>query len=303
MMTAFYVRETFNEVTLIERCWHMDWNKFRPSLTRPVPPSFALFRLLLGGVELEFANKSFIQRNNYMADGTAINYTPFFYTKLKAAFPNLGIQNSAGDFLISTAIPPIRKYLSDPGGNHGFFNSIFDELARAIWYLNSKQGLSAFVHLYRAFENLSFSFPLYFARQNTIYLKAYDQLKRYFKSGELDFCSTFIRDLLSEDPLASADIRQLKFASPLSNRQAAYFLEHNKLAKITSDPAVLDVNLADAFDFLVTLRNHYFHNLSGSNYSLNTSVVNRSDEFFISPTELGIELIGVIYGKMIVAAV
>ncbi len=302
MSSTAYSCETFNEVTLREHCWHMNWNEFRPPRNRPVTPSFALFRMLLGGVVLEFSGSNLIQRNNYMSVDTAARDTPFFYGKLKAAFPTLGEQNRAGDFLIVSAMPALRKYFAEPGGNHGFFNSIFDEIARAIWYLNNHQGLSAFVHLYRAFEKLSFSFPLYYARRNNSYMKAYEQLKGYFKGGELDFCSNFIREILGEDSLTSADIRKLKFSSPLTRRQLAYFSDHHKSISI-SGTHELEIKIIDVFDFIVKTRNHYFHHLAGSNYSLESTDIPRSDEFFMPLTEVGIGLIGVIFGKMVVNAI
>lgn len=302
MSASLYISETFNDVTLRERCWHIGWDRFRPAPHLSVSPSFALFRLLLGGVQLEFANGCLIQNTNYMAGGSVDKYTPYFYGKLKAAFPTLGIQNSAGDFLIYSAIPAIQKYLAEPGGNHGFFSSVFDEVSRSIAYLNINQGLSAFAHLYRAFETLSYSFPLYHARQNKTYLKAYDQLKRYFKGGELDFCSNFIREIINEDPLTSADTRRMSFLSPLSNQQIAYFADHHRSLSVLH-PCDVEVNLADVFDFIVKLRNHYFHQLSGSNFSLDSRVVPRSDQFFVPPTEIGIGLIGIIFGKMIVNAI
>lgn len=297
-----YTCETFNHVTLRERCWHMTWDEFRPSPRASVSPSFALFRMLLGGVEIEFSNRLLVQKKNYMADGSTTNCTPYFYDKLKAAFPTLGVQNHSGDFLIHTARPSLRKYLAEPGGNHGFFYSVFDEVARAISYLHINQGLAAFAHLYRALEKLSFSFPLYHARQNKTYMKAYEQLKRYFKGGELEFCSNFVKEILNEDPLTATGTRTLTFHTPLSAQQIAYFSEKHSNLSISASGDV-EVNLVDVFDFLVTLRNHYFHQLSGSNYSLESKVVPRSDEFFIPPTEAGLGLIGVIFGKMIVNAV
>lgn len=302
MSLSVYSRETFNEVILRELCCTISWNRFRPIPHRPVTPSFAVFRLLLGGVDLTFSGKGIIQQNNYMAIGGLPSSSPLFFQKIKAAFPTLGEQNVNGDFLLRTAVPAIKKYLAEPGGNHGFFSSLFDELARAIWHLNNRQGLSAFVHLYRALEKLSFSFPLYHARQNKSYMKAYDQLKRYFEGGELKFCSNFIREILGNDPLAAEDVRKLKFSSNLSTSQNNYFSEHQKTVAITALDEI-EIKMIDVFDFIVTLRNHYFHHLSGSNYSLESKVIPDPDIFFLPPTEVGLGLIGLVFGKMIVDAV
>ena len=212
------------------------------------------------------------------------------------------MQNHNGDFLLQSALPAINKYLSEPSSNIGFFSSLFDELARAVWNLNSQHGLAAFAHLYRALEKLSFAFPLYHARQNNSYMRAYDQLKKYFKGGELEFCSNFVREILGSEALTATDKRKLKFSSNLTTHQNAYFTDHQRLVSISGSDE-LEIQIVDVFDFIVTLRNHYFHHLSGGNFSLDSRVIPYPDDFFLAPTNVGLGLVGVVFGKMIVDAV
>ncbi len=289
--------EAFDEVTLTEATLLADWSRYRRR-SGSVSPAFGLCRLLLGGVAVRFDGHEFAQMVNYMAVGAVQGAALSLHDRVKAALPTLGIQDRNGDFLLYSAMPAVRKYLSDPGGNHSFFTSLLDEVARAVVCLDLERGLSAFVHLYRALEKLSFAFPLYHARQNASYMKAYDQLKGYFKGGELEFCSNFSRQLLSRDPLLAGEVCRMEFNDPISPRIVAYINEKNRQATVSGGQSI-DVCLKDAFDFLVTLRNHYFHHLAGSNYSLDSRDVPRPDVFFLHPTRVGLRLIGAIFSKMV----
>lgn len=295
-------KQKFGEITLTDDCPYSNWNEFRPPNNRPISPSFALFRLLLGGTSIEYSNIITKQRFNHMAIGAPERQPPFLLQRIKAAFPTLGEQAADGSFLLGTALPSLKSYFNDPGGNHGFFNSLFDEISRTIHYSNCSQGLAAFVHLYRALEKLSFAFPLYHARQNNNYLKAYEQLKKYFKSGELDFCSNFIKEILNQNNLAASDNRSLLFKYNFTPRLKSYFKEHSSGVSAIYDNKI-EIKIIDAFDFIVTLRNHYFHHLSGSNFSLESRDIPYSDDFFLAPVQLGLGLIGIIYARMIEDAI
>lgn len=262
-----------------------------------------LLALLIGAVKIINEDSSTTQGKNYMVIGAPPS-SPFASQNLERSFSDLR-EEINGKLYFKNAKKIICNYLNSQRSNHNLFSPLFNELARSIIQNNNKKGLSAFVHIYRAFENSSFTFPLFYCRYEKEYLKVYNLLKDFFKGGELDFCSNFFQHLVIQEGLEQLQM-EIKFKGTHAAEFATCMLnyvswnEKNHGNTITSaSQSSVQISFKYCFDLIVRLRNGFFHHLAGSNSSISSLQIKNADEFFIPINELALQVFGFIYGKII----
>lgn len=194
-----------NGVGLANYCHGSPLPKSSPfNISDSNPDAFYILVLLLGGVKIEIKGNEVCQIKNFLVIGAPLSH-PVVSKNLSAAFSDLHV-DFRGKKIFLPAQRTILKYLLSQRSNHSLFRPLLNELLRSFFNNLSGRGLSSFVHLYRTFENMSFSFPLFYCRYQTEFLKTYHLLKDFFKGGELDFCSNFYKHLIKLEGVKGTSI-------------------------------------------------------------------------------------------------
>lgn len=263
-----------------------------------------LSRLLLGGCYLTGSIGEAHQGLNYFVVG-APRTSGTVALNLMRAFGDLG-EERGGRFFKGRAVKPICDHLNSQRVNHALFHQLLSEIAKSM--LNQRLGrhLAAFVHSYRAIENLSYAFPLFYCRYSKEYSKVYAQLREFFKGGELDFCSNFYSRLICDDGLEQSQssiefegVYQSEFAKHLTSQINWTVDKKGTKALVEISPNVIGLRLRDNFDLIVNIRNSYFHHLSGSSKNSSSKDIKDPDSFFKPINELSYQTIGYLVNKII----
>lgn len=174
--------------------------------------------------------------------------------------------------------------------NVEFYNQILNEIEHFYSYQNKGFYTSAFVHLYRTYEYISYAFPLTYIQNTNNFYNSYEELKKFFgtndKSSELNFFERFINQTFLFDEYISEDLytENIEIFFPAfqySNIKATLFVVTNKLntklnevnkilrekgaAKIENviefndDNSSLQISTLVFHGFIIELRNKAFH--------------------------------------------
>lgn len=218
-----------------------------------------LVRLLCGTLNVKYiANgeeKEMAQNINYSAPGKSNN----------ASFsPNI-FRDFFGFTKFNTSErKTIDNYIRMNRRNHFIHENLLSELTSAIIWQETSP-IESFVHIYRALEFISYTFPLIYAAKSTDYRGTYEKLKKFMSgdsSGELKFFKTFIAELFKDNILINYEFE-------------AYFLNgcegkvKTELQRVTEttyyefEGNTMKIRLINIVDLIVTLRNRYFHMLVG----------------------------------------
>lgn len=271
------------------------------------PDAFYILVLLLGGVKIKIKDKEVCQRRNFLVIGAPLSHH-VVSKNLSAAFSDLHVDFQGKKYSFP-AQKTILRYILSQRSNHSLFRPLLNELLRSFFNNQSGRGLSSFVHLYRAFENMSFSFPLFYCRYQTEFLKTYNLLKDFFKGGELEFCSNFYKHLIRSEGVQGTIIN-IKYICDnhegyidLLTGEANLMVDkkNNIMALTKINEYECSIDIEHCFDLIVSLRNKYFHHLSGSNSSLSSSQIIDPDDFFYPLNQVGYQVFGFIFTMLIKA--
>lgn len=191
-------------------------------------------------------------------------------------------------------------------GNNIFFENLLLEFCNYFYQTKKESHATAFLHLYRATELISYSFPLHFATKNKSYRSTYVSLKEFFTKvdGELSFFKKFVNEhLFNSNPILDID---LKIAINQSNvtLQQQYFNAIKKLcdnnSKITTksetNPIEIIITRKGLTSLIIDLRNRYFHLLSGDyNDNFSSSDLAEADLFYKNVNDIIMNWLSVIY--------
>lgn len=175
--------------------------------------------------------------------------------------------------------------------NKTFYDSLLNELLQVYYYQSKESYFSAFIHLYRIYEYISYVFPLVYVRNNQVYEESYNSLQSFFKDNgkELSFFSTFIRTTFIQDTYISEELYNedytidltaedfliiknhlLKFINNFDSSRASANnkflktsvnngLEKDKYTYLDCDDQKLHISTLDMHDFIILLRNKTCH--------------------------------------------
>lgn len=277
----------------------------RLRLTPTSPQSLVLFRLLLGGVKVsKVGGETAVQSTNFFCVGAPSISGYSLHAELSRAFPDLGTQDRTGAFLAVTIIKPLEQFFSAAGTRKGFFDVLLNELARGVLADARGNHLSAFVYIYRAIEHMSYALPLFHARHSRDYIKAFHDLRTLISSGdgELKFCGKFIKTLFKADPILNAHVYKVEYPATYSIAYSKY-LDSNHSKHCTRTAVGADVKFLESFDFVVDVRNKFFHHLSGSNQSASSREVPDADIFFCPINKMALSIIALVLGRIIASEI
>jgi len=184
------------------------------------------------------------------------------------------------------------KVASD--NNRAFYNDFLSEVTVAACAAVRNQGISSFLHTYRAYERISYAFPLIYASKSRDYIGSFDNLKKWLvdtksdgSAGELAFFKKFIDATYGDDEKkATTDFH---FLGSDETRKRQFSLIKNKILKwgpddvtpSTIENQVISVRFDQLHTILLTARNRYFHQMSGRSDNIKQSAVVDPEIFFL----------------------
>lgn len=158
--------------------------------------------------------------------------------------------------------------------NNNFYKFVFLELCSCFTYQSSNQGGMAFLHVYRILEKIAYAIPLIYVRKATDFDKTFEQLKSFFnsmdkKGGELVFLKTALDKLLDDQEKAYKFSLQL---DSFEKKWVSICLAKNHKKNLL-DGTSIELTIIEYIDFVVNMRNLFFHALSGKDHlSLDNSI-------------------------------
>lgn len=164
--------------------------------------------------------------------------------------------------------------------SNSFYTKILAELAYGLYEHCCGRSVSSFVYAYRALEAMSFALPLIYAKKAKTYDKAYEQLKKFFvsdkNSGELAFFKTALTDIFNDEE------KRALFDFNVAN---CWYDAIESIVKERKCDVVKDVDvrfslpMLDVIAFIISVRNAFFHCLSGKD-NINISKMRTPSDFF-----------------------
>lgn len=189
----------------------------------------------------------------------------------------------------------LRQAITDNRQNSGVFINILFEFIHAIYAEEMKEHLKSFIHIYRLYEHMAFMFPLMYLKINSSYSQTYDSLKKFFSDGgdsELKFGKQFIDKLLGTSLLKSS----VDFSFSKNTEENKRIIKSVGYEHLVSDPNNLfSIPIGEIWDFVITIRNRYFHNLHGMGNSITAQNISDPDSFFSGINTFSLHLFSLIY--------
>jgi hypothetical protein len=238
-------------------------------------PQYILVRLLCGALAVSDGNTTLRQKINY----SSIPPRP------QTAAASACISNFLADFNAGSLVDNFLRNIASE--NRAFYQNTLSEFGNFFIQSKRKCHTAAFVFLYRALEQFSYSVPLLYCSTQREYVGTFNQLKTLFSTGikgDLGLFNKFLNQGNFIDPLELDTTYQIDFASE-QGHQGRYFKatteRFNKF--VAQDPTLnqVEIKLRDVPELLITIRNRFFHHGTGEGQkNLSLSDIPNSDEYF-----------------------
>lgn len=208
----------------------------------------------------------------------------------------------------------IEKYYNDSikRGNKVFFENLLLEFCNYFYQSNKESHATAFLHLYRSVELISYSFPLHFATKSKSYKSTFNTLKDFFTKtdGELSFFKKFVNEhLFQGNPILDINL-DIKIDQSNAKLQEQYFIALKKLCANNSKNIIVksETNFSEIVitrrgltSLIIDLRNRYFHLLSGDyNDNFSSSDLAEIDLFYKNVNEIILNWLSLIYIELLI---
>lgn len=233
-----------------------------------------LFRLLLGTLDVthKLDNRSFKQRTNYAHLGTK------GVTALS--------KNRVYDCQVAINIDEekFNKYMIRNRSNLHVFQAVLSEFTNYFYQKSKGAHMSAFAHLYRCLEHISYSFPLVYAAKSGNYLGTYNDLKSFLTNsdtGELGFFRKFQDKILDDTSLSfTFDVDLSLIDPPIKENIIEVINKQSEGLRFVWNGNQVKIPARHLLSFCIRLRNRFFHYLSGSGQQNISTVGIHSDCLF-----------------------
>ncbi|MDK2376217.1 hypothetical protein [Serratia fonticola] len=235
---------------------------------------FILLRVLLGGVYVKY-------KSPYISNEKQL----FLLHENLFKIPCVNVSNKTLMHEIIGTFTPysfnkkvLNDYFLSQRSNSNFYINMLFEVVNSIYDSKRGQHTKSFLHIYRAFEHLAYSFPLIFVSTASSYEKSYGKLKKYFQDGgdsELAFGRQFIDDNIDSNMLESVVVieKNCQYISKV-------FRQLSISDSINFETNKISFPLKLVWDMVIEIRNRYFHHLTGMGNSFNSQLLIDADEFF-----------------------
>ena len=247
-----------------------------------------LIRLLLGTCDIENTASNFTihQRKNYSdAQGT-------IYSRISS--------KTLKDCLSPFTLLEVDSYLNNTkNNNYSLINDLIIEYTYFLINESNENYTSAFVHLYRILEYISYTFPLVHASTSKNYIGTFQSLQSYFlkDAGELSFLVKFVDKLFENQAIlnATTDIQ-----IPENNiyRSFKRTIPQN-LGNFDDSYQNLSIKYSKLIEVIISIRNRYFHFSVGGKRNIKSSEIVDPDQFFKQINEPAINWLTIIYFEVL----
>lgn len=222
---------------------------------------YLLARLLIGAMQI--------------TKGTIHFQQGIDYSTLPQSNQNKSPVSAFFDFLQSASIGGtaqryVKVTLAD---NRDFFREVLAEFSNYFIQTRRLNHATAFVHLYRILERISYSVPLLYCATQKDFVGTFNDLKSLFKDdipGELGLFKKFLEQGRFIDRLKLDAALPITFVS-INGYQGAYFNLTDRLYKHfqSTDAAThqMEVQFKNIPNLLVAVRNRLFHARTGDGQS------------------------------------
>jgi len=205
---------------------------------------------------------------------------------------------------ISDSFLQIKKY------NKDFYEALEPEVLNCILARSQGRYLESFVFLYRILEGISYSIPLMYTAKSSSFTKSFDALRKYIKkdNGEIAFFKKFLSEEYHDADFYKVTMDISLDEISIEELRKAYFkIYKDKLNAIKSNPLKseiedeeLSVSFLGYFEFLIEIRNRYFHFLQGTwQNNIASNQIVYPDLFFKPLIDNGINWIAIIFLEVI----
>ena len=254
----------------------------------------AVIRLILGNIKITHNNKDITLTQS-------INFTKLPLEEIDVLTTDcFKIALELEDILNAAMKANVDGYFNRNRVNNILYKKLLNELT--LYFFNeNKSSVAAFVHLYRALELISYSFPLIYASNSVDYTGTYTKLQKFFGKdavGELGFMRVFIDTIYDSDPI-------LEYNFEISIDASIFDYVKSDLEKIFKsdipynfENGNFNIQFKHFIIAFITIRNRYFHFFTGKN-QYNISAENYDiDDFFESLNPIVFNWLSIIICKI-----
>lgn len=237
---------------------------------------YLLIRIISGTIDIQ-----------HTLSGTVVslrdNYSKLSYERNETLSKKI-----ISDFIEPVKVRELERYLDRTQfNNKRFYQNLLGEFSNYFYFTSIDSHTTAFIHLYRSIEYISYTFPLIYTSISKDYYGSFEQLKSYFKTAnsELKFFNTFL-DTLFDDTFVLETPLTFNIISPNETLNEKYFkaikriIPNDKIVAFSEFDSIT-TRYGELLDFIISLRNRYFHFLSGTfQDNLSSNEIMNSDIFF-----------------------
>lgn len=226
------------------------------------------------------------------------------YTNISKNYSILGATQYSEEEL-QALIERLNKDLdSSIYSNKKFYDSLLVEFCACLLALEKKQGIHTLVHTYRILERIAYPLPLLYVRNTQDFKKSFEIFKQYFSQTEKqDGEINFLRQTLST--LLDINEQSFLFEFQLEDHEYKSFQTILQLSNAPShEENIRQFNLTifDSINFLVNIRNRFFHALSGKPH-FTLIDLRTPDDTFLKLADNFINMLGFLTAKIIEEAI
>lgn len=211
-----------------------------------------LFRLLMGTI-------------NFKADQfEELYFQNISYTKISDVFKERECKNPISIWLNGEfGTGDLEWYFKRNRSNKALFDELLVEFSLYFLYKNRQNNTSGFLHLYRALEYMSYSFPVSYSSRVVGFYTSFDTFKDFFTNkdqGQLKFFREFVNAIFDKSLLACRTTIDTYVGNEIYDKQKMKIIQ--KLCRdldYSDNGSTLQIEYRYLLDFMVTLRNRYFH--------------------------------------------
>lgn len=256
-----------------------------------------IFRIISGTINIKdtYSNKVYKLRNNYIQ----------FPTDKNATISSKSIVNN---FPQEIQLKDLNTYFQKSKNNLKFYKSIETELVKCFIAYEESRSLEAFFYLYRIIEGISYAIPLIYVSKKSDYNKTYSDLQSFFgkdKDGELNFFKRFVSETFKDEDFYKSNIDISLLEIEIDDIRNSYYNIYLKkikekviVEKIENES--IKIKFIGFYDFLIEIRNRFFHNSKGSwQENLESTEVLFPDVFFKPILTHGINWVSIILFEII----
>lgn len=267
------------------------------SLKKNEKSIYRIFRTLSGTCSIKdlFTGSKTNTKKNYF-------YIPFreVENKNRTEITNL--------FPDEMGIKEINNSFRSINSNKDFYSLIEPEITNCIVARNEGRYVESFLFLYRCLEGISYSIPLIYIAKQKSFNKSYKSLQKYMSKkdneGELIFFKRFLRETLAKEQSFQTTIQISLDDIGVEELRSIYYKYYKSLSEEKrldeADDEFIEFSFVQFFEFLLEVRNRYFHFLQGT-WKENISTLNivHPDIFFKPIIDHGINWLAVIFFEII----